>query len=396
MQSIHTLCVKDPRDPRTTKPHQLPIYATSSFEFDSVEQGMDVFKDPSTGHIYSRFNNPTVDAVAQKVADLETAGTDVSDAYGIMCSSGMSAIATVVMGVLKAGDKVLTQGNLYGGSTELLKLLSRYGIEPIFTSLTDIDLLSSLRANDPSIKMIYLETPSNPGLDCVDLAEIAAFAKKQDLITVVDNTFCTPIVQQPFKYGIDYIVHSSTKYLNGHGNSISGIIIGKGAASYKQLWKTFKLLGTNCNPWDAFLLNTGMKTLSLRMERHASNALALSEHIQQHPEVASVRYLGLPSHKDHHIACRQMSNFGGMMAFELKKAYDAGITFMNTIRIASLAPTMGDVDTLILHPASMSHLNVDRELRLAHGITDGLIRVSVGIEDINDLKADFDRALSSL
>ncbi len=395
MSSIQTACVKDPKDPRTTKPHQLPIYATSSFEFESIEQGMDVFRSPSSAHIYSRFGNPTTDAVAKKIAELEAYGTGVIDPFGILCSSGMSAIATVILALLTKGDKILSQGNLYGGSTELLKLLQRYGIETIFTDLKEIDTLSALCAKDTNIKMIYLETPSNPGLDCVDLAEMAQFSRQNGLISVVDNTFCTPVIQRPFMYGIDYIIHSTTKYLNGHGNSISGLIVGQGEESRKKVWATYKLLGTNCNPWDAFLLNSGLKTLALRMERHAANAQQLAEFLVTHSQVSEVRYLGLSSHKDHALAKKQMSNFGGMLAFEVKGGFDAGLRFMNRVTIGALAPTMGDVDTLLLHPASMSHLNVDRALRLENGITDGLIRVSVGIEYIDDIINDFDQALKS-
>ncbi|MFT6808008.1 MAG: methionine-gamma-lyase [Saprospiraceae bacterium] len=394
-QRINTLCVKDPKDPRTTTPHQLPIYATSSFEFDSIEEGIDIFKDPSKGHLYARFNNPTVDAVAQKIAHLEAHGTtDIESPWGIMTSSGMSAISTLVFAALQKGDKILTQGNLYGGTTELfLKVINKTGIDTVLVNLKDESAVRKAIENDPSIKMIYLETPSNPALDCIDLTMISTLAKKHGIISVVDNTFCTPLIQQPFKYGIDYIIHSTTKYINGHGNSISGIIVGRDDDSKKLVWNTMKLLGTNCNPWDAWLTNNGMKTLALRMKQHSANGQALSEFLATHPNVESVTYLGLDSHSDHVLASKQMNGFGGMMCFEVKGGYKAGLKFMNAVTIGTLAPTMGDVDTLILHPASMSHLNVDRDIRIANGITDGMIRVSIGIEDIYDLKEDFDSAL---
>ncbi len=397
MSRISTLCVKDPKDNRTTKPHQLPIYATSSFELESVEEGMSIFKDPMSGHLYGRFSNPTIDAVADKIAQLEVHDTYVNDAWGIMTSSGMSAITTVILAELVAGDKILTQGNLYGGTTELIKnRLPVYGIGCTLTNLIDLNQVRETLQSDQDIKLLYFETPSNPGLDVIDIKEIAALAKEYDVITVVDNTFCTPIIQQPLGLGIDYVIHSTTKYLNGHGNSITGVMVGHGTERKKKVWSTMKLMGTNCNPFDAWLVNNGMKTLSLRMRQHSSNALALSQYLERHDKVASVNYLGLESHQYHTIAKKQMKSSGGMMCFEVAGGLAAGISFMNALDIGSLAPTMGDVDTLIMHPASMSHLNVDPALRLENGISDSMIRVSVGIEDIDDLCEDFDRALQSI
>ncbi len=394
---LNSLCVKDPKDPRTTKPHQLPIYATSSFEFESIEEGIDIFKDPEKAHIYARFSNPTVDAVGQKIAALESYGTEVTDAWGIMTSSGMSAISTLVFGLLQQGDKILTQGNLYGGTTELLKnVMTRYGIDVVLVDLRDEQAVRDAISADSTIKMVYFETPSNPALDCIDIELIATIAKETGIVSAIDNTFCTPAIQRPFLYGIDYIIHSTTKYLNGHGNGISGAIIGKTLENKKKVWSAMKLIGTNCNAWDAWLTNVGMKTLNLRMERHSANGLALSQYLSTHAKVDRVNYLGLESHPDHQTAQKQMNMYGGMMCFEVKGGIEGGLRFMNAVTIGALAPTMGDVDTLILHPASMSHLNVDKEIRLANGITDGMIRVSVGIEDIEDLIEDFDRALSAV
>ncbi len=397
MSRIGTICVKDAKDNRTTKPHQLPIYATSSFELESVEEGMAIFKDPMTGHLYGRFSNPTIDAVADKIAQLEAHNTNVNDPWGVMTSSGMSAITTVILAELVAGDKILTQGNLYGGTTELIKnRLPLYGIGCTLTNLTDLNQVRAALQRDKTIRLIYFETPSNPGLDVIDLKKVAQVAKEHDVITVVDNTFCTPIIQQPLDLGIDYVIHSSTKYLNGHGNSITGVVIGSGAQRKKKVWSTMKAIGTNCNPFDAWLVNNGMKTLALRMKQHSSNALSLSKYLESHPKVASVNYLGLESHPHHSLSQKQMSSFGGMMSFEVVGGLSSGVAFMDALNIGSLAPTMGDVDTLIMHPASMSHLNVDPTLRLANGISDSMIRVSVGIEDIEDLCEDFDHALQSI
>lgn len=393
---INTLFVKEAKDTRTTTPHNLPIYATSSFTLENVAEAMDIFKDPSKGHLYSRFSNPTIDTVANKIAKLEAFGSDITDAWGVMTSSGMSAISTVIMAELSAGDKILTQGNLYGGSTQLIgDTMPKYGIHPVFTNLTDLNRVKEALSEDKDIKMVYFETPSNPSLDCIDMTGLSALAKEYDVVTVVDNSFCSPAVQRPMMFGIDYVVHSTTKYINGHGNSISGIVVGSGAEARSKVWSTMKAIGMNCNPWDAWLANNGMKTLGLRMERHSSNALALAEFLQNHPMVANVNYLGLPDHRYHDLAKRQMKGFSGMLSFEVAGDLKAGMNFIDACKIGSLAPTMGDVDTLIMHPASMSHLRVDRALRLENGITDALIRISVGIEDIEDLKEGFDAALNA-
>ncbi len=393
---LNSLFVKNPKEVATTDSHQLPLHATSSFAFKSVEEGVAAFQAPMDTHLYARFANPTIDAVAHKIAMLEAYDSDI-DAWGVMTSSGMSAISTLIFACLKKGDKILSQANLYGGTTELISnFFPKYGIDVVWTDLSDSASIRQAIAEDSNIKMIYLETPSNPALDCIDLESLALLAKELKVVSVVDNTFCTPAIQRPLTHGIDYVVHSTTKYLNGHGNGISGIIIGSGMESKKGVWSTMKLLGTNANAWDAWLTNMGMKTLSLRMKQHSENAQALSEFLQDHPKVDGVNYLGLTNHPHHQLAKRQMTYFGGMMCFEIQGGVESGKKFMNTQTMGTLAPTMGDVDTLIMHPASMSHLNVDRDIRLKHGITDGLIRVSVGIEDVQDLIEDFDQALHSI
>lgn len=390
-KSFASLCVKEQADTRTTKPHQLPIYATSSFEFESINQGIDIFTGKEEGHVYGRYGNPTIETVANKIALLETYGLDM-EAKAIMFSSGMSAIATLLMSVLKTGDKVLTQGNLYGGTTELLlKILGPFGVETVMTNLQDLDNVESLLESDPAIKLVYFETPANPTMACVDIEGIANLCKKHGKLSVIDSTFCTPYIQQPLKFGIDFVIHSSTKYLNGHGNSISGVVIGRDVEFMNtKVLKAMRLTGTNCNPWDAWLTNNGLKTLSLRMEQHCKNAMTIAEYLEKHPQILKVNYNGLPSHPDHEVAKKQMSAFGGMLSFELKGGLEAGIKFMNSIEFCSLAPTLGDVDTLILHPASSSHINIDKEIREQNGITDGLIRLSVGIEGVEDLIADLE------
>lgn len=390
-----SLTVKEHPENRTTAPHVLPLYATSSFDFENIDQGIDIFKNIESGHAYSRYANPTVDTVAAKIAALEAYGLGF-EASAVMTSSGMSAIATLLLGTLKSGDKVLSQGNLYGGTTELLKsIFGQFGIETVFTDLKNLDLVEqSLRA-DKAIKMLYCETPANPTLACVDIAELSRLAHQHGALCAIDNTFATPMLQQPFALGVDYVIHSTTKYLNGHGNSIAGVVIGRDHETMRKgVWKAMKLVGTNCSPFEAWLTNNGLKTLSLRMERHCTNALAVAQYLEKHPAVERVNYPGLASHPDHALAARQMQGgFGGMLSFELRGGLEAGIACMNRIQFCSLAPTLGDVDTLILHPASSSHLAVPKEIRLQNGITDGLIRVSVGIENVSDIVADLEQAI---
>jgi methionine-gamma-lyase len=389
-----SLCVQEMKENRTTAPHILPLYATSSFAFESIQQGIDIFTGKEQGHVYGRYGNPTIDTVAEKLAALESYGMN-EKAAAVMVSSGMSAISTLLLAILKSGDKILTQGNLYGGTTELFtKTLAPFGIETILTDLQDLRRVEERMKNDKRIRMLYFETPANPTLACVDMEALAGIARRNGCYSVADNTFCTPYLQQPLKFGADFVIHSTTKFLNGHGNSIAGVIIGRDVELMRaKVWQTMKLAGTNCNPWDAWLVHNGLKTLALRMDRHSQNALTIAQYLEKHPKVAHVNYNGLASHPDHEIAKKQMSQFGGMLSFELKAGLEGGKAFMNKIKFCTLAPTLGDVDTLILHPASMSHINIPKEVRLQNGITDGLIRISVGIEEVEDIIGDLEQAM---
>ncbi len=394
--SFHSLCVKTHiHTPRVT-PHIQPLYATSAFAFDDVAQSMRVFSGQEQGHKYSRYANPTVDAAAAQIAALE--GYDLDDEVAaVMTSSGMSAIATLCMALLQQGDQVLTQGNLYGGTTELFqKVMQRLGITPIFSDLRQLDQVEKLLRTQPRIRLLYFETPANPTLGCVDIAALTQLARQYACWSAIDNTFATPYLQRPLTLGADFVVHSTTKYLNGHGNGIAGIIVGKAAHIRGPIWETMKLTGANCSPWEAWLVLQGVKTLSLRMQRHCDNARTLAHWLNSRPEIAQVNWPGLPQHPDHAIAKRQMHDFGAMLSFELKGGWEAGKRFIDALYFCTLAPTLGDVDTLILHPASSSHLNVPAALRQANGITDGLIRVSTGIEAVEDILADFSQALQAL
>lgn len=390
-----TLVVRENGEHRSTAPHVLPIYATSSFVFEDAGQSIEIFKNIESGHVYSRYANPTVDAVADKIALLESYGSDRTP-YAVMTSSGMAAISTLLMGVLKSGDKVLTQGDLYGGTTELLKsVLGNFGVETIFTDMKDLAGTELLLRTEENIRLIYCETPSNPTLACYDIASIAALAHQYGALCAVDNTFATPMLQRPLLLGADFVIHSTTKYLNGHGNSIAGVVVGYDRDLMRGgVWKAMKLAGTNCSPFEAWLTSNGMKTLALRMERHCSNAMKIAAFLSEHPAVERVNYPGLPTHPDHELAKKQMSGgFGGMLSFELKSGMEGALKCMDSLKLCTQAPTLGDVDTLILHPASSSHLAVPRETRIENGITDGLIRVSVGIENPDDLIADLDQAI---
>lgn len=376
--------------------HQTPIYASSTYVYDTAEQGMRRFSGEEEGFIYSRWGNPTIFEAEEKIAALETfqLGMDVK---GILHSSGMAAISTLMLSTLKPGDKIITHFSLYGGTDELIsKILPSFGITAIIADLRDLNKAEDLIKSDKAIKMMYLETPANPTIQCVDLYELCMLAKKYNLVTACDNTFATPYLQQPFQYGIDFIVHSTTKFLNGHGTAIGGILLGRDIELMKtKMTKAHRLFGGNSNPFDAFLLIQGIKTLEVRMERHCHNAMEVAGFLEDHPAVAKVNYTGLPSHPDHFIAMKQMRHPGAMLSFELKGGLLAGIDFMNKLKMCVRTVSLGTCDTLLSHPASMTHYSVPKEEKEKYGITDGLIRMNVGIENIQDIITDLEQALVS-
>jgi len=393
---LNSYCVKGGKRNESTKAHQLPLYLSSSFVMEDSQEAVDIFTGQKKGHVYSRYGNPTIDTVANKIAYLE--GYDLKgETYGFLTSSGMSAITTLMMSTLQSGDAVLTQGNLYGGSTELLnKILSRMGVDTIFTNLQDLDAVEGIIKENGNIRLLYFETPANPTMACIDIEAINIVASRYDVPTAIDNTFCTPYLQRPLSMGTDYVIHSTTKYLNGHGNSIAGAIITTNYEASRKIWETLKLNGSTCNPFDAWLLSNGMKTLAIRMDKHSSNAQSIAEYLSQHDKVTHVNYNGLPDHQDHEIAKKQMSQFGGMLSFTVVGGQAEALATIDRLQYCTHAPTLGDVDTLVLHPATSSHLNVDHSIREKNGITDGMVRVSVGIEDVDDLIADFEQALGQL
>ena len=399
-KGFHSICVKDPVMDGLSA-HVPPIYATSTFTYENLDAAFEFFKSGGKNkdvYTYSRLGNPTVRFVADKIAALESFGLQTeSDApyVGMLFASGMAAIAAGIMANVKAGDKIITQGNLYGTTNELMvSLLKDFGVETIYADLKDLNFAEDALLNDEKIKLLYIETPANPTLACYDLDGLAAIALNQGIKTVVDNTFATPYIQQPLKFGIDMVVHSSTKFLNGHGTGTSGVLVGKmDEATYKKVYGLQKMLGAICSPFEAFLLNNGVKTLPLRMEQHQKNAQALAEFLSKHPKVSKVNYLGLENHPDHILAKDQMTGFSGMLSFELRDGLEAGMQFQRNIQFCTLTASLGTADTLVTHSASTSHVNVPKEQRLQYGITDGLIRCSVGLENMEDIIADFEQAL---
>ncbi len=382
--------------------HLTPIYASSTYVFDTAEQGMRRFSGEEEGYIYSRWGNPTITEAEEKISALESFG--LKDEKGmplqlrtILHASGMSAISTMMIATLKTGDKILSHPSLYGGVHELVeKVLPALGIEAIFANLVNPDIAEAAMKADKKIKMLYLETPANPTIQCVDIERLTALAKRNNLIVAVDNTFATPYLQQPFQYGVDHVVHSTTKFLNGHGTAIGGALVGNDLELMNgHMTKVHRLLGGNSNPFDAFLLSQGMKTLEVRMERHCSNAMDVAAFLEAHPTVSKVNYLGLAAHPNYDTAAKQMRHPGAMLSFEMKDGLGAAKQFIDKLQMCVRAVSLGTCDTLLSHPAGMTHHGVPKEQREAYGITDGLIRMSVGIENIADIVSDLEQALSN-
>ncbi len=381
--------------------HITPIYATSTFVYDDAEQGMRRFSGQEEGYIYSRWGNPTFAEAERKVAAMESFG--ISDESGnplqlkaYLHSSGMAAISTLLFSTLDTGDAVLSHYSLYGGTQEHMNsILPAKGVHSVIADLRDLNVAEEVLKAHPAIKMIYLETPANPTIQCVDIEALTKLGKQYGKLVACDNTFATPYLQQPFKYGVDFVVHSTTKFLNGHGTAIGGIFLGKDISFMtERAYITYKALGGNGNPFDAFLLVNGMKTLELRMERHCANAKQVATFLNGHHAVRAINYNGLPDHPDYAIAQKQMRHPGAMMSFELKEGLQSGIDFMNKLQFCTRTVSLGTCDTLLCHPASMTHYSVPKQQREQFGITDGLIRMSVGMENVEDILNDLNQALN--
>jgi|TARA_B110000438_G_C15814292_1_gene651220 methionine-gamma-lyase len=364
-----------------------PLYQTSTFIFENAQQGADRFAGEAEGYIYSRLGNPTTRQLEMRVAAME----GMEDAAAT--ATGMGAVSGALLANLSCGDHLISSKAVYGCSFALMNhQLTRWGIEVTFVDMANPAEIEA--AIKPNTKVMFLETPVNPNLAVYDLAVIGKIAQQHNIISVVDNTFLTPVLQQPRKYGIDIVVHSATKYLNGHGDVVAGIICGTAEMIMNIKMTVLKDIGATMSPHDAWLIMRGLKTLPIRMERHCSNAEKIAEFLEAHESVSQVYYPGLKSHPGHKFIGSQMKAAGGVIAFEIKSDLAGGGDFINRMQLFSIAVSLGDAESLIQHPASMTHSPYTQEERLAAGISDSLIRISVGLENVDDLMADLSQSLA--
>lgn len=367
-----------------------PIYQTSTFVFKNAEQGAARFAGEEAGYIYTRLGNPTQEQLEGKMAILEGAEA------ALAVSSGMAAIASPIWTICSAGDHIVASDTLYGCTFALLShQVQKFGIEVTFVDAKNPENIKN--AMKENTKIVYIETPANPTLELVDIKKTAEIAHEGNAVLMVDNTFMSPYGQRPLELGADIVIHSATKYINGHGDVIAGIVVGKKEFIDQVRFIGVKDITGGCiSPFNAWLLIRGLKTLGVRMERHCENAMKVARYLENHPMVEKVSYPGLENHPQHELAKKQMRNFGAMMSFEVKGGVDAGRQLMNSVKLCTLAVSLGDTETLIEHPASMTHSPVPREERLKAGITDGLVRLSVGLEDPEDIITDLEQAFNCI
>ena len=369
----------------------MPIYQTSTFIFDSAEQGGRRFALEEAGYIYTRLGNPTTTTLENKIAALEEGEA------GVAMSSGMGAISSTLWTVLKAGDHVVTDKTLYGCTFALMNHgLTRFGVEVTFVDTSNLEEVKN--AMKKNTRVVYLETPANPNLKIVDLEGVCKVAHTNpNTLVIVDNTFATPYMQKPLKLGVDIVVHSATKYLNGHGDVIAGLVVTRQELADQIRFVGLKdMTGAVLGPQEAYYIIRGLKTFEIRMERHCKNARTIVDFLNKHPKVEKVYYPGLETHPGYEIAKKQMKDFGAMISFELKGGFEAGKTLLNNLKLCSLAVSLGDTETLIQHPASMTHSPYTKEEREVAGITDGLVRLSVGLENVEDIIADLEYGLEKI
>ncbi len=383
--------------------HTGAIYQTSTFVFDSATEGAEIFAGERQGYIYTRLGNPTVLLLEAKLNALEGKEVKLADpnvrVSSLAFSSGMSAISSTVMALCSAGDTLIMGDVVYGATEHLAQtVLSRLGINVVEVDTSDLDAVERVIKANPGAKGILFETPTNPLLAVTDISALAKLVKgvNPEIKVVVDSTFATPYLQRPLELGADVVVHSTTKYLGGHGVVVGGIMTTTDDAIKDRAYEVIKDVGSSPSPFDAWLVNMGLKTLPVRMDRHCANALTLARFLEEHPKVERVYYPGLKDNRYHELAKRQMSNFGGMVAFDVVGGLEAGRRLMDCIEVFTLAVSLGCVDSLIQHPASMTHACVSKEKREVAGLGDGLIRISVGIEDPVDLLSALDRALATI
>ena len=365
-----------------------PLYLTSTFAFPDAAEGGRRFAGESQGYIYGRLGNPTVGLLEGRLASLEGGEAALATA------SGMGAITTAIWTLLKPGDEILTDMTLYGCTFAFFRHgLAQFGITVRHADLTD---LAAVEAGfTAATRLVYFETPANPNMRLVDIQAVSDLAHARGALVMVDNTYCTPLLQRPLSLGADLVVHSATKYLGGHGDLLAGAVVGGQELIDRMRYFGLKdMTGAVLSPFDAFLVLRGLKTLEVRMERHCRSAMTIAQLLEAHPAVARVHYPGLASAPQHDLARRQMAGgFGGMIAFELDGGFDAGIRFMDALKLVTIAVSLGDAETLVQHPASMTHSPYTPEERAAHGITEGLVRLSIGLESVEDIEADIGEAL---
>lgn len=383
-RQVHAGHVDDPMGSAT-----VPIYQTSTFKFKNADHGANCFSGEEDGYIYTRIANPTIDALERAVANLE------GGFGGIATSSGMAAITTVYLAFLGHGKHIVSHNALYGPSRGVMEtVLSRFGVEYSYVDTTNIEQVR--KAIRPETTMIYTETPANPTMGITDLKALARVAHEFGIPLVVDNTFCSPYLQRPFEFGADVVVHSMTKFLNGHADVVAGMIVAKDEKLYKQIRPVMVNMGCNMDPHQAYMVHRGVKTLGIRIEKAQESAKVIAEYLENHPKVGWVKYPGLKSHPQYELALEQMDGPGTMISFELKGGLDAGKKLMDNVNMILLAVSLGGVESLIQHPASMTHSKISHEKKLEAGITDGLVRFAVGIENAEDIIADLEQALEKV
>jgi methionine-gamma-lyase len=367
----------------------VPIYQTSTFAFESAEHGAKCFSGESNGYIYTRIGNPTVRALEQSIAELEN-GFD-----GVATSSGMGAVTTIYMALLGKGMHMVSTDAVYGPSRVVMEtLFAKFGVESTYVNTANTSNI--IKAIKPNTKVLYIESPANPTMEITDIKECARIAHEKGILVVVDNTFCSPYLQRPLDLGADVVFHSMTKYINGHADIVGGIIVTKNADVYKLIRPTMVNMGCCIDPHQAYLAIRGLKTLGIRMDRSQESAIKVADFLEKHPKVEWVKFPGLKSHPQYELAKKQMDGPGSMISFELKGGLKAGTILMNNVKVAILAVSLGGVETLIQHPASMTHSKMPKEARIEAGITDGLVRYSVGIEDVEDIINDLKQALDKI
>jgi methionine-gamma-lyase len=388
-QSFQTKCVHSGIEDYEFGSVVPPIYQTSTFKFKTAEHGAALFAGKEKGYIYTRMLNPTVEAMENAIADLE------GGHKALGCSSGMAATHTIFASLLSSGDHVICSSSVYGPTTTLLNtIMKKFGVEATFVDTSDSENVA--KALRPNTKVVFVETPGNPTLCISDLGAISRLAHKNNAVVVVDNTFMSPALQNPLALGADVVMHSLTKFLNGHADVVGGVVVVKDEQTYRQFRTVLNQTGGVIDPFNAFLVHRGLKTLAVRMDRHCENAQKIAEFLDHHPLIKNVRFPGLKSHPNHQLGLKQHKGPGGMITFEVEGGLEAGKTLMNSVKLCQLAVSLGGVESLIQHPASMTHFSMGTEARELAGITDGLVRLSVGIEDCDDLIADLQQALDKV